>query len=109
MDKEIERQNTAGYLKTPEQAELIESEAFNDGYQASIDDATSGYMANSGIYNSTQVTEFIAVYKNALYTAIADTKGIYKLGESDLINARLFNKITKYADQIFGQIVKKTK
>ena len=109
MDKEIKWSNKAGYLKTPEQAEMIKNEAFEKGYQSALNDAVAGCMANSGVYNSTQTMEFITIYKKALYTALAETKGVYRLGESEVITARLFNQITNEADQIFGQTIKETK
>lgn len=58
---ELECVAEAGYLKTHEQAELIEQEAFQRGFESALDDCRAGrYAKSEEIYNKEQVKELIA-------------------------------------------------
>ena len=79
--------NEAGMVKTKEQMELIEEQAFENGRKEALKDARSGLYAKSEeIYNADQVKQLIreAMRKHEQTTIIALKRihGVYRLPEA---------------------------
>ncbi|MEQ8581240.1 MAG: hypothetical protein RIC30_09535 [Marinoscillum sp.] len=84
---EITWASEAGFVKTPEQMELIEQQAFENGHRETLRDAKAGLYAKSEeLYNATQVKMLIneALRKHDQTTIIVLKKlqGMYKLPDA---------------------------
>lgn len=103
--KELELANEAGFLKTPEQQELVEQQSFEEGYQACIKEAHAGLLNEEGVYNAFQISEYLGMYKEAIREAINDLKGTYLIGSGHTDHKRLFNQLIEKADEKFGNLI----
>ena len=84
---EVTWASEAGFVKTPEQMELIEQQAFENGHRETLRDAKAGLYAKSEeLYNATQVKMLIneALRKHDQTTVIVLKKlqGMYKLPDA---------------------------
>ena len=106
IKKEIDWSNQAGLVKTKEQMELLEQQAFENGYQECLRDADSGLLKGSGIYTVSQVKTFLEMYRSAIRQSIEnDIRGVYRLGSGSGDEERLSDKVIKEADEKFSGIL----
>lgn len=100
---ELQRSNAAGFLKTPEQARQLESAAFEDGYQACINDASAGLLKGSGIYTTEQVKTYLEIYATAVRQSIDELKTHEINGWRT--EGTLGENINRMANEKFGKLI----
>lgn len=104
--KEIDWSNQAGLTKTKEQMELIEQQAFENGYLEAINEADKGQLVNQGIYSKEKVKDIVEMYKTAIQQSILnDIKGTYRLGAGSGDELRLIERIFREADEKFTGVL----
>lgn len=100
----IDHFNSSGFIKLPEQVEMVQNEAFNEGYQAAINDVNAGCHKKDGLYRASDIQDFLDIYKIAIRQSIQEIRGLYRLGSGQVDEERLFTKITAEADYRYGQL-----
>lgn len=104
--QEIDWSTKAGFVKTKEQMELIEQQAFQNGYQEAINDADAGTLRKTGIHATRHVKDYLDIYRTAVRQAIEnDIRGVYRLGNGAGNESRLADRVLAEADEKFTGVL----
>lgn len=100
---ELEKLNSAGFLRTPEQTQIIENNAFEEGYQSCINDANAGLLKGIGIYTTEQVKTYLEIYATAVKQTLEELK-IYEVN-GWRSEGTLGDNINRLANEKFGKLI----